>query len=100
MPYGANRKYPAPRSRRLPKTLGLSNRGTHNQSTEPSAATSAPVWQSERKAYSAIGGKGDGMAALCAFPGCLRSGIERLLALGGFSVHHCTPGGPRVASAA
>ena len=30
---------------------------------EPSGATSAPVWQSERKAYSAIGGNGDGIGA-------------------------------------
>ena len=59
MPYGANRKYPAPRSSRLPKVLGLSNRGTHNQSTDPSGATSAPVWQFDRNAYSAIGGNGE-----------------------------------------
>ena len=30
--------------------LGESNAGTHNQSTDPSGATSAPVWQSERNA--------------------------------------------------
>ena len=30
--------------------LGASNRGTHSQSIEPSIATSAPVWQSERNA--------------------------------------------------
>ena len=66
MPYGPNRKLPASRSRRLPNTLGESNRGTHSQSTPPSGATSAPVWQSERKAYSAMGVNGDGIAALCA----------------------------------
>ena len=59
---------PASRSSRLAKTLGASNRGTHNQSTPPSGATSAPVWQSDRKAYSAIGVNGDGIAALCASP--------------------------------
>src|SRR5690606_40595767 len=60
MPYGPNRKPPASRSSRLPKTLGESNRGRHSQSTEPSGATKAPVWQSERNAKSAIGGNGDG----------------------------------------
>ena len=64
MPNGPKRKLPASRSSRLPKTLGESNRGTHSQSTEPSGATNAPVWQSDRKAYSAIGGNGDGEAAL------------------------------------
>ena len=59
IPYGPNRKYPAPRSKRLPKLLGLSNRGTHSQSTDPSGATSAPVWQFDRNAYSAIGGNGE-----------------------------------------
>jgi len=59
MPYGPKRKYPEPRSSRLPKTLGLSNLGTQSQSTEPSGATRAPVWQFERNAYSAIGGNGD-----------------------------------------
>src|SRR5690349_14703432 len=65
MPKGPSRKVPPPRSSRLPKMLGESNRGTHSQSTAPSGATRAPVWQSERKAYSAMGGKGDGSAALC-----------------------------------
>ena len=50
MPYGPNRNDPAPRSSRLPKVLGESKAGTHSQSTEPSGATSAPVWQSERNA--------------------------------------------------
>src|SRR5262245_16696719 len=45
--------------------LGESKAGTHNQSTAPSGATSAPVWQLERNAYSAMGGNGDGAAALC-----------------------------------
>ena len=43
---------------------GASNRGRHSHSTDPSGATSAPVWQSDRNAYSAIGGNGDGAAAL------------------------------------
>ncbi len=64
MPNGPNRNAPASRSKRLPKTLAESKRGTHNQSTAPSGATSAPVWQSDRNAYSAIGGNGDGNAAL------------------------------------
>jgi hypothetical protein len=35
-----------------------------SQSIAPSDAISAPVWQSDRNAYSAIGGKGEGAAAL------------------------------------
>src|SRR6185312_5778371 len=65
IPYGPTRKNPASRSSRLANTLGESNAGTHSQSTAPSGATSAPVWQLDRKAYSAIGGNGDGAAALC-----------------------------------
>src|SRR6185437_3388745 len=65
MPYGANRKKPAWRSSTLPNTLGASKDGTHSQSTAPSGATRAPVWQFDRNAYSAIGGNGDGAAALC-----------------------------------
>ena len=49
MPNGPKRNVPASRSSRLPNTLGESNRGTHSQSTPPSGATSAPVWQSDRK---------------------------------------------------
>src|SRR6478735_9448934 len=64
MSKGPKRKLPASRSSRLPKTLGESKRGTHSQSTAPSGAISAPVWQSERKAYSAMGGNGEGDAAL------------------------------------
>ena len=64
MPNGPNRNRPASRSSRVPNTLAESNRGTHSQSTDPSGATSEPVWQSDRKAYSAIGGNGDGNAAL------------------------------------
>src|SRR5947208_13748991 len=63
IPNGANRKLPAPRSSRVPNTLGESNRGTQSQSIDPSGATSAPVWQSDRKEYSAIGVNGDGPAA-------------------------------------
>src|SRR3954447_14347904 len=65
MPKGPKRNVPAPRSSSEPKTLGASKRGTHSQSIAPSGATRAPVWQSERNAYSAIGGNGDGAAALC-----------------------------------
>src|SRR5947207_1823821 len=43
--------------------LGESKLGTQSQSIAPSGAMSAPVWQFERNAYSAIGGKGDGGAA-------------------------------------
>ena len=50
IPYGPNRKNPACRSSRLPKTLGASKDGTQSQSIAPSGATSAPVWQSERNA--------------------------------------------------
>ena len=64
MPNGPNRNIPASRSSRLPNTLAESKRGTQSQSTEPSGATSAPVWQSDRNAYSAIGGNGEGNAAL------------------------------------
>ena len=64
MPNSPSRKAPASRSSSAPNTLGESNRGTHSQSTVPSAATSAPVWQLERKAYSSIGENGEGMAAL------------------------------------
>ena len=64
IPNGPSRNVPAARSSRLPKTLGESNRGTHSQSTPPSGATRAPVWQSDRKAYSEIGVNGDGIAAL------------------------------------
>jgi hypothetical protein len=50
MPNGANRKAPAARSRMLPKMLGESKDGTHNQSIAPSGAIRAPVWQLERNA--------------------------------------------------
>jgi len=50
IPYGANRKLPACRSRRLAKMLGESNAGTQSQSTVPSGAISAPVWQWDRNA--------------------------------------------------
>src|SRR2546421_12549117 len=42
-----------------PKTLGPSIRGRHSHSTLPLGATSAVTSQSDRKAYSAIGGKAD-----------------------------------------
>ena len=50
MPYGPRRMKPAWRSSRLPKTLGASKAGKQSQSTAPSAATRAPVWQFERNA--------------------------------------------------
>src|SRR3712207_1367944 len=53
------RKVPASRSSIAPKTLGPSKRGRHIHSTAPLGATSAHVSQSERNAYSAIGGKGE-----------------------------------------
>ena len=39
----------------------------------PSGAMSAPVWQSDRKAYCAIGGNGEGAAALWAMVSTLPS---------------------------
>ena len=50
IPYGPNRNDPAPRSSRLPNALGASNAGTQSQSTDPSGATRAPVWQFDRNA--------------------------------------------------
>jgi hypothetical protein len=50
MPNGPSRKKPACRSSKLAKMLGESNRGAHSQSTAPSGATSAPVWQFDRNA--------------------------------------------------
>src|SRR5690349_1033509 len=46
--------------------LGESKLGTHSHPIAPSGATSAPVWQLDRNAYVAIGGNGDGAAALWA----------------------------------
>src|SRR4051794_18466771 len=66
MPNGPSLNDPASRSSSDPNTLGESKLGTQSQSTEPSGATSAPVWQFDRKAYSAMGVNGDGDAALCA----------------------------------
>src|SRR5437773_8827335 len=56
MPAGPNRKLPAPRSRIDAKTLGLSGRGRHIHSTRPLGATRQFASQSERNAYSAMGG--------------------------------------------
>ena len=50
IPNGPSRNQPPWRSSRLPKMLGESNRGTHNQSIDPSGATNAPVWQLDRNA--------------------------------------------------
>src|SRR5215218_5287613 len=77
---GAKRKKPAWRSSSEPKMLGASNAGTQSHSMEPSGATSAPVWQSERNAKSAMGGKGDGAAALCS--GCRPSPASSRLPFG------------------
>jgi len=49
IPNGPIRKLPAWRSSSAPKMLGESKLGTQSQSTEPSGATSAPVWQFDRK---------------------------------------------------
>src|SRR3954452_6100042 len=56
---GPMRNVPASRSSMAPKTLGPSKRGRHIHSTAPLGATSAHVSQSERNAYSAIGGNGE-----------------------------------------
>jgi hypothetical protein len=56
---------------------------TQSQPIAPSGATSAPVWQSDRNAKSAIGGNGEGAAALrssCAIA-VLRAGALFLAAL-------------------
>ena len=53
---GPNRKPPASRSRIAPKIDGPSIRGRHIHSTLPLGATSAVTSQSDRNAYSAIGG--------------------------------------------
>jgi hypothetical protein len=50
IPNGPSRNMPAWRSSSVPNTLGESKRGTQSQSIEPSGATSALVWQSERNA--------------------------------------------------
>ena len=73
MPNGPNRKRPASRSSRLPKTLGESKRGTQSQSTAPSGATSAPVWQLDNRE--------DAMAAYAAMAGALAEGGVELLVL-------------------
>src|SRR3954453_13614605 len=56
---GPMRNVPASRSSIAPNTEGPSKRGRHIHSTAPLGATSAHVSQSERNAYSAIGGKGE-----------------------------------------
>src|SRR6201996_6393253 len=57
MPSGESRKWPASRSSIAPNTDGESTRGRHIHSTAPLGATNATVSQSDRNAYSAIGGK-------------------------------------------
>jgi hypothetical protein len=56
--------------------LGESKAGAQSQSTAPSGAINAPVWQFERNAYSAIGGNGDGAAALCGRSAADRSALS------------------------
>src|SRR5262249_50697419 len=58
-PGGPMRQKPALRSRTEPKMLEESKRGRQSHSTEPSRATSAPVWQSARNPYDEIRGKRD-----------------------------------------
>ncbi len=43
-------------SSNAPKTLGESKRGAQNQSTEPSVLTSALVWRSPMRPWSAMSG--------------------------------------------
>src|ERR1044072_5981374 len=59
-PVGPNRKLPAARSRTEANTLRPSGRGEHSHSTLPLGATRALVSQSDRNAYSAMGGNGLG----------------------------------------
>ena len=61
---GPTRNPPASRSRMAANTLGESSLGRHSHSRLPLGATSAVVSQSERKPYSAIGGKGDGPSTM------------------------------------
>src|SRR3954447_4563166 len=82
IPNGPRRNDPAPRSSSEPNTLGESKRGTHSQSIVPSGATSAPVWQSDRKPYSAIGVNGDGAAALCSIAGVDSAAVAGLPSTG------------------
>src|SRR4029077_17783670 len=91
-PNGPSRNDPAPRSSTMPNTLGASKRGTHSQSIAPSGATSAPVWQSDRNAYSAIGGNGDGAAALCG--GVFVVGVVMTRSMARASVRGRRRGGP------
>src|SRR5436853_6631522 len=56
---GPMRNVPASRSSIAPNRLGPSKRGRHIHSTAPDGATSAHVSQSDRNAYSAIGGNGE-----------------------------------------
>ena len=47
--------FPTVSSSSRPKTDGLSNRGKHSQSTDPSAVTRAAEWQSDSSACAPIG---------------------------------------------
>src|SRR5262252_4585124 len=55
---GPKARLPAPRSRIAANTLGLSGRGRHIHSTRPVGAMRQLTSQSDRNAYSAIGGNG------------------------------------------
>src|SRR5581483_1214013 len=70
-PAGPNRKLPAARSRIAAKTLGPSGRGRHIHSTRPLGAIRQLASQSERNAYSAMGGN---ELATCCAPSCSGAG--------------------------
>ena len=73
IPSGPRRKPPADRSRIEPNTLGESIRGRHIHSTFPLGAIRAVVSQSDRKAYSPIGGNGESSGATSTGPGVAMS---------------------------
>src|SRR5271154_7397081 len=70
------RQLPPPRSSIAPKIDGESKCGRHIHSIEPSEATSAPVWQSDRKPRSAIGGNGESKVGSFREP-ALAGGVAR-----------------------
>src|SRR5207247_8660934 len=74
---GLNRKLPAARSSMAPNTLRPSGRGRHIHSTRPLGAIRQLTSQSERNAYSEMGGKGlpdgDARTSSAASPGCCPS---------------------------
>ncbi len=54
-PAGLIDQCPAVSSSSRPNTEGLSNRGQHSQSTDPSVVTRAAEWQSDTSACAEIG---------------------------------------------